>query len=94
MAPLLTVTAISPKVLAQRGNQSQLQLDGRRTPGNTQHVPIAPGPPWLEHYAPAFPVRPPPLSSHARDYGLAYSASSYTKCPTTALPTTFLFLTM
>ena len=64
MAPLLT--AISPKVLAQQGNQSQLQLDGRRTPGNTQHVPIAPGPPWLEQYAPAFPVRPPPLSSRAR----------------------------
>jgi hypothetical protein len=54
MHPLLTVAV--PKGLGQhRGNQSQLQLDADHpTPGITQYVP---GPPPLEQYAPAIPVR-------------------------------------
>ena len=54
--PLL-LTKASLKGPAEQGNQSQRQIDGRRTPGITQHIPIGPGPPWHEHYAPAIPVR-------------------------------------
>ena len=45
-----------PKGLGQhQGNQIQRQLDaGHPTPGITQYVP---GPPPLERYAPAIPVR-------------------------------------
>jgi hypothetical protein len=65
MPPFLTQA--SPKVPAeQQGNQSQVQFDGHRTPGNTQYIPIGPGPPRLERHAPAIPVCPPSLSSRAR----------------------------
>ena len=52
MPPLLTMAV--PKGLGQR------QLDaGHPTPGEiTQYIPISPGPPPLEQYAPAIPVRP------------------------------------
>lgn len=63
MPPLLMAT--SPKGPAEQGNQSQLerQLDGDRTPGITQYIPIAPasGPPRVGQYAPVIPVRVPPL---------------------------------
>ena len=55
ISPLLTVA--SPKGPAERGNQSQPQLDGHRTPWITQCFPVAHGPPRLEQYAPAIPVR-------------------------------------
>jgi hypothetical protein len=56
-SPLLTVAV--PKGLEQRrGDQSQRQLDaGHPTPGITQYIPIDPGPPPLEQYAPVIPVR-------------------------------------
>ena len=48
----------------QQGNQGQRQSDGYHTPGITQYIPIAAGPPRLEQYVPAVPVRvlPPSLS--------------------------------
>ena len=46
-------------------NRNQRQLDGDSTPGFPQYIPIAPGPPRLEQYTSAIPVRvlppPPPL---------------------------------
>ena len=53
-----------PKGLGQhRGNESQHQLDAdHATPGIAQYIPT--GPPPLEQYAPAIPVRvvsPTPL---------------------------------
>ena len=64
LSPLLTVAV--PKGLGQhRGNQSQLEAD-HPAPGITQYIPIDPGPPPLEQYAPAIPVRvvsPTPLPS-------------------------------
>ena len=66
MSPLLTVSL--PKGLGQHGgNQSQRQLDpDHPTPEITQYIPIDPGPPSLEQYHPAIPVRvvcPTPLPS-------------------------------
>jgi hypothetical protein len=58
MSPLLTVSV--PKDLGQhQWDQSQRQLDADHpTPGVTQYdIPIYPGPPPLEQYAPAIPVR-------------------------------------
>src|ERR1700679_48077 len=60
MPPLLTVA-----VLKGLGQQRQLDAD-RATPGITQYIPIDPGPPPFEQYAPAIPVRvvsPSPLPS-------------------------------
>jgi hypothetical protein len=58
MPPSLTVAV--PKGFGQRqGDQRQRQLDvDHPTPGVTQYsIPIYPGPPPLEQYAPAIPVR-------------------------------------
>jgi len=53
----------------QQVNQSQRQLDGDRTPGLTQYIPmpVAPGPPWLEQHALAIPEihnDRPPFGNH------------------------------
>jgi hypothetical protein len=94
MLPLLTVAV--PKGLGQhRGNQSQLDAD-HPTPGITQYIPIDPGPPPLEQFAPVIPVRVvslTPLPSKFM-YSLSYCASNCRRCPTTAPPVTYLFLTM
>jgi hypothetical protein len=96
MTPLLTVAVL--KGLEQhRGNESQRQLDADHvTPGITQYIPIHPCPPPLEQYAPVIPVRvasPTPLPS-LYTYSLSYCASNCRRCPTTAPPVTYLFLTM
>jgi hypothetical protein len=62
MSPLLTVA--SPKGPAEhQGYQGQRQLDGYRTPGMTQRIPIAAGPPFFGQYAPTIPVRALPPST-------------------------------
>jgi hypothetical protein len=73
MPPLPTVAV--PKDLGQqhRGNESQRQLDAdHATPGITQYIPIHPGPPPLEQYAPAIPVRvlsnPTPFLVHTQSF--------------------------
>jgi hypothetical protein len=89
MLPLLTV--VVPKGLGRyRGNESQGQLDAdsdHPTPGITQYIPIDPGPPPLEQYTHAIPVRvvsPTPLpSSDSCIYSLSYCASNCRRCPTT-----------
>jgi hypothetical protein len=86
MSPLLTVAV--PKSLGQhRGNQGQYQLDADHpTPGITQYIPIDPGPPPPEHYAPAIPVRvvsSTPLPSLCI-YSLSYCTSSCRRYPATA----------
>jgi hypothetical protein len=97
MLPLLTVTVPNLKGLEQHlGSQSQRQLDANHpTLGITQYIPIDPGPPPLEQYAPAIPVRvvsPTPLPNKFI-CSLSYCASNC-RCPTTAPPVTYLFLTM
>jgi hypothetical protein len=79
-------------------HQSQRQLDADHpTAGITQYVP---GPPPLEQYAPEIPVRVlSPLATNPTDpslciYSLSYySASNCRRCPTTAPPVTYPFLT-
>ena len=78
VSPLLTVAL--PKGLGQHlGNQSQRQLDADHpTPGIAQYIPIDPqaGPPPLEQFPPAIPVRlisqPPLPSSCIYLYGLSH----------------------
>ena len=48
----------SPKgTVQQQGNQGQRQFERHHTLGSTPRIPIAPGPPQLEQYPPAIPVR-------------------------------------
>jgi len=47
---------VSKDLGQHRGNQRPLDADNP-TPGITQYTPIDPGPPLLEQYAPAIPVR-------------------------------------
>jgi len=82
--------------IVHRGNQCQRQLDtNHATPGITQYIPIHPGPPPLEQYAPAIPVRvvSPTLLPCAYTLFLTV-ASNCRRCPATAPPVTYLFLTM
>ena len=62
----------------EQGSRSQRQLDGHRTPGITQSIPIASGPPRLEQCDyPTIPVRVLPLSTPfflACTYGLSLIA--------------------
>jgi hypothetical protein len=90
MPPLLTVA-----VLKGLGQQRQLDAD-HATPRIIQYIPIHPGPPPLEQYAPVIPVRvvsPTPLPLLCI-YSLSYCASNCRRCPTTAPPVTHIFLTM
>ena len=94
MLSLLTV--LVPKGLEQhRGNQSQRQHDADYlTPGITQYY--VPGPPPLEQYAPAIPVRvvsQTPLPCNDA-YTIFLTVPNYRRCPTTAPPVTYLFLKM
>jgi hypothetical protein len=87
-----------PKGLGQhQGEQSKRQLNpDHPTPGTTQYIPIEHGPPPLEQYAPAIPVRvvsPTPLPSLCV-YSLPYCASNCRRYPTTTPPVTYLFLTV
>jgi hypothetical protein len=61
--PFRLTTASLKGPAEQQGNQGQRQPDGYHTPGITQYIPTAAGPPWLEQYVPAIPVRvsPPPF---------------------------------
>ena len=92
MLPLLTV-AVSKGPEQYRGNQHQRQLDADYpTPGITQYIP---GPPPLEQYAPAIPVRVvSPTHSLVRiAYSLSYCASNCRTCPTTTPLVIYLFTT-
>ncbi len=80
----------------QQGNTSQYHADrgGYPTPRITQVVPITPGPPRLEPYAPAIPVRVLTLLSLPRMHiQLSYCASNGRRYPTIAPPATYPFLT-
>jgi hypothetical protein len=89
MSPLLTVAA--PKGLGQR----QLDADHPTPGGITQYIPTYPGPPPLEQYAPATPVRvvSPTLFPSLCIYNLSYRASNC-RCPTATPPVTCPLLTM
>jgi hypothetical protein len=93
--PLLTV-AVQKGLGQHRGNQGQRQLDADQpTPGIIQYIPTDPGPPPLEQYVPAIPVRV--VSNPAPSlciYSLSYHTSNCRRCPTIAPPVTCLFLTM
>ena len=89
MPPLLTVAV--PKAFGQR----QLDADHPTPGGITQYIPTDPGPPPLEQYAPAVPVRV--VSPTLLPYlclCLSCCASNCRRCPTTTPPVTYLFRTM
>jgi len=75
------------------GHQGRRQFDaGHHVPGITQSIPIAPGPPPLEQYAPGIPVRgvspPAPFLVHSP----SYCASDCRRCQPTGLLVTYLLI--
>ena len=77
--------------------QRQLDADHPTPVGIIQYIPTYPGPPPLEQYAHATPVRvvSPTLLLSLCIYSLSYCASNCRRRPTTTTPlVTYLFLTM
>ena len=82
-----------------RGNPGEGQDADRPIPGVTQYIPADPGPPPLEQYATATPVRVrviiPTLLPSFGTYSISYCASDCRRCSTTTPPVTYyLFLAM
>lgn len=64
--PPLLMVVLSKGPRGHQGIESQRQLDGHPTPGMTQRIPFAVGPPRLEYDTPAISVRvsSPRIFSH------------------------------
>jgi hypothetical protein len=90
--PPSLMVALSKGPGGHQGFESQRQLDGYPTPGMTQRIPFALGPPRLEYDAPAATVRVP--SPRIFSCVLTACLTDYRRFPTAVPPVRYLSLTI